>query len=220
MRFVLGVIVGAVLLALIHYFVAPMPSIDRRGGTSIHPDEAVTRGVAESGSQSSSADAQATAPSSHLRAESDATSRHDIETESTVDSDPSGPLFPVTLPDTHAGFVDKNTPSMPGEHSKLENEDVDPSWSENVEALIYSYVNSHPDGSSIQIVSLVCRTTRCEVAGTVYGEAGGKVWTRVLNDMEDQAWFASNFSDSKYGSGGGFGSSQCLHGLVPRLHRP
>lgn len=204
MRFVLGVVVGAVLVALIHYLVAPMPSIDRRGGASIHTDEIVSRGVLESASQTSPADAQAKTRPSHLRSETATTSRDSVEAESTVDSGPSGPRFPVTLPDTHAGFVDKNTPSMPGEHSKLESEDVDPSWSENVEALIYSYVTSHPEGASIQIVSLVCRTTRCEIAGTVYGEAGGKVWTRVLDDMQDQPWFASNFADSKYGSGGGF----------------
>ena len=69
--------------------------------------------------------------------------------------------------------------------------------------VIYSHIATHPRGAEVSIVSLVCRTSRCEIAGTVYTEQGGAIWREVLSDMQAQPWFATNFEQSMFGAGGG-----------------
>ena len=112
------------------------------------------------------------------------------------DNEMADPLISVILPD------DVTIANMINADASVTGEEADPSWAEHVEALIYSFISSHSSGAQIQIVSLVCRTTRCEIVGTVFGEQGGEIWSTVLKDMQAQPWFSSYFANSMFGSGG------------------
>ena len=208
-RFLIGFAVGAFVVAFIQLQFSLIPTSDRGAsdGQATADDEF---GETQIGSPKTVPELQAGEVS---RRQTGAFQRDDVGSEVSPANESEPPLessgqprpkLPIELPDTHAGFVDKNVPSLPDEHAKVEAEEEDPTWAEQVEAQIYSFVSSHPSGPSIQLVSLVCRTTRCEIAGSVYGERGGEVWNQVVSDMRKQTWFASNFADSMFGSGGGF----------------
>lgn len=203
-RFLLGFVAGAALLALVQFAYAPLPTAGN--SRPVQPAEPPPAVAATGGP---GADAPAAAPevrgARSFGSDPAPASRADDAADRTSDEDDgdAGPQNPIELPATHAGFVDDQRPSMPEEHSTLENEDVDPGWAELVEELIYSHISTHEHGASIAIVSLVCRTSRCEIAGTVYGERGGETWRNVLSSMRAEPWFASNFSDSALGAGGG-----------------
>ena len=54
------------------------------------------------------------------------------------------------------------------------------------------------------MVSLQCRTTRCEIAGTAFGEGGADAWRTVRQSMQETSWYAAYFTPSTLESGGGF----------------
>lgn len=208
-RFLIGIVVGAFVIALVQFQYSLIPAKDR--DAAVHEATAgeelgeahvgLQQGAPELPAVGESRRPAAEAPGGGANLEQSRPSESESLTES---SGLSGPKLPIELPESHAGFVDKDVRSLPDEHAKVEAEDVDPAWAEQVEAQIYASVASHPSGPTIQLVSLVCRTTRCEIAGSVFGERGGETWNQVLSDMRKQTWFASNFADSMFGSGGGF----------------
>lgn len=212
-RFLVGFAAGALVFALIQYVFAPMPTLEN-STTRIDPQRQVSsdresdtvQGNRQSAQDTETAGADNRQFSGRIEAPaSSADTDESIERESERSEEArSGPENPIELPDTHAGFVDKSTPSLPDEHARVEEEDVDSSWAEYVEAQIYSFITSHQSGEQIRIVSLVCRTTRCEIAGSVFGEQGGDIWSTVLGDMRRQPWFSSNFADSMFGSGSAY----------------
>ena len=212
-RFLVGFAVGAFAFALIQYAFAPVPTL-KDPTTHIHTQEPASAGQNVDTVEDNLRSAQNTRfddPDRRRRPERTGTPTSSAESDEAPEAEPersaeakTGPENPIELPDTHAGFVDQRTPSLPEEHAKVEAEEVDSGWAENVEAQIYSFITSHPSGELIQIVSLVCRTTRCEVVGTAFGDQGGDIWNAVLGDMRTQPWFSSNFADSMFGSGGAF----------------
>lgn len=208
-RFLIGFVLGALIVVLIQLQFSLIPAPDRAARVSkTIADEDSSE--AQVGSRRAATELQEVGvparPTGDLQVDnSDLAIGLANDTESLPESSgQSGPKLPIELPETHSGFVDKTVPSLPDEHEKVEAEEVDPAWAEQIEAHIYSFVSSHPSSPSIQLVSLVCRTTRCEIVGSVFGERGGEVWNQVVSDMRVQPWFASNFADSMFGSGGGF----------------
>lgn len=215
-KFLLGCIAGAAAVALLQLTIAPLPQAGSitpgpEGGQDANATDLVAQSVAEAPPAESrgSVGRVPTSPSSRIEQEPDS--------DADQPEGPSGPRNPIELPSTHSGFVDKSRPSLPDEHAALEAEDADPGWAQLVEELIYSHVSSHPNGESIGIVSLVCRTSRCEIVGTVYGERGGDIWQEVVADMRKQAWFANNFADSMLGAGGGMPGEHRFVTLLARV---
>ena len=208
-RFLFGIVVGAFVVVLIQLQFSLIPANDRDPGVRVASADK-EQVEAQVGYERAAPELPPAGVSRRQTVESPSGGANlelgsPRESEALSDlSGQSGPKLPIELPDTHAGFVDKEVRSLPDEHAKVEAEEVDPAWAEQVEAQIYSFVSSHPSGPTIQLVSLVCRTTRCEIVGSVFGERGGETWNQVLSDMREQAWFASNFADSMFGSGGGF----------------
>lgn len=212
-RFLLGFAAGVLVLALVQYRFAPIPAPGNDSeavdaGRRLSPERApqADPSPAQSGPQGQDAglSPRRLPVASGARSTGTAAEPAREPERETSEREPMLPDNPIVLPDSHAGFVDKSTPSLPDEHATLEGEDIDPDWAEPVEARIYSFVTSHPGGEQIQIVSLVCRTTRCEIAGSVFAEQGDELWNTVLSDMRTQPWFSSNFADSMFGSGGGY----------------
>ena len=207
-RFLFGFVLGALVLALAQHQFSLVPAANRgTDAPSVTTPEELDEALVAS-ELANPGESKGSSANYSIDTFTNGTADPDVRAGESESPDQSngqaGPKLPIELPDTHAGFVDKNVPSLPDEHAKVEAEDVDSSWAEQVEAQIYSFVSTHPNGASIQVVSLVCRTTRCEIAGSVFGESGGRVWNQVLGDMREQPWFASNFADSMFGSGGGF----------------
>ena len=212
-RFLIGFAAGVFVLALIQYVFAPIPALenataytDAQRQVSSGRESDSVQGDLRGAQDTQVGDADSRQFSGRIEAPASSVDTDEAMEPESAQSDEAGagPENPIELPDTHAGFVEKSTPSLPDEHAKIEEEDVDSGWAENVEAQIYAFITSHPSGRQIHIVSLVCRTTRCEIVGTVFGDQGGDTWNTVLGDMRAQSWFSSNFADSMFGSGGAF----------------
>ena len=201
-RFLLGAAVGAVIVALVQFRFGPIPTLS--GDRPVAPEPEASVSDVASRPPSRAENAAGGKPANRTgtpKAESSAAAEEAPEAPEA--EQPSGPLNPIQLPESHAGFVRKSARSLPDEHTTLENEEVDQAWAELVESLIYSHIATHPRGAEVSIVSLVCRSSRCEIAGTVYTKQGGAVWREVLSDMQAQPWFATNFEQSMFGAGGG-----------------
>ena len=227
-RFLLGLVVGVVGLAFIQVMFAPLPTSSEAGGGIFNPSRTSANGepaspanrdLATIASSSDAAETQSGAGTVMDRSAVTEANNGGGEGEGDADADAGGnhPVSPIELPPTHAGFVDNSRPALPDEHAALEQEEVDAGWAEQVEGLIYSYISTHPQGAAIAVVSLVCRTSRCEIAGTVYGEHGGDIWQEVLGDMREQTWFAANFSDSMSGAGGGLPGEHRFITMLARI---
>ena len=93
----------------------------------------------------------------------------------------------------------------------------DYSWAGVVEGLIATHIGTHPDGQSIALISLQCRTTRCEVAGTAYGEGGDEAWKNVRESMQRQSWYGAYFTPSTLESGGGLSGEYRFVSIFARV---
>lgn len=128
-----------------------------------------------------------------------------------------GPSNPIRLPKTHEGFVSKKPHSVPDAHAELEREAVDDSWAGVVEGLIATHIGTHPEGHSIGLISLQCRTTRCEIVGTAYGEGGAEAWRAVRESMQQQSWYGAYFTPSSLESGGSFAGEYRFVSIFARI---
>ena len=217
-RFILGFAAGALLIAALQFLYAPLPtrSQDNVATVASPPEDnleaaSATRAVAQRPPERRPANRPSGGSSGAGGVSASETDAPEVENDADV------VRHPIDLPSTHAGFVDNARPSLPDEHASLEREDVDGAWAQLVEELILTFLSEHPRGADISIVSLACRTTRCEIAGTVYGEKGGDVWQTVLSDMRRQPWFASHFADSASGAGGSMPGEHRFISMLARV---
>ena len=80
-------------------------------------------------------------------------------------------------------------PGQAGElHQKLTREAVDPTWSTGVEPLIRDYLANHLDSHEIQVQSVECRSTLCEVQ--LITPHATTPWPN-LADMSSQPWWST-----------------------------
>lgn len=208
-RFLTGLLVGAAIVLAIQFTYAPLPGRTTDDGSKGKSATAVSESAPGASPQSPPVripDADSGTPTNAHVQNMPSTERSVTATAHAETDDSRSPKNdvrnPIILPKTHEGFVSKNPHSIPEAHAELEREEVDPTWAEVVERLIATFIAGHPLGASIALVSLQCRTTRCEIVGTVYGEGGVRTWNTVLRDMQQQSWYATYFSDSRLGSGG------------------
>ena len=221
-RFLIGVLVGALLVIAFQIVFSPPPGSSpplaeqENAGKEPTPfSGSVTIDPGVGAVESESVETQSMTPPSALPssirsnatfgAATDQGLENSSEGEPAADEIDSGnPANPIRLPDTHEGFVSKKPPALPDAHAELEREAYDESWASVVEGLIARHIGTHPQGNTIGIISLQCRTTRCEIAGTAFGENGADAWKRVRDDMQQTAWYAAYLTPSTLESAGGF----------------
>ncbi len=123
----------------------------------------------------------------------------------------------IELPDTHAGFVKKRTRTMADFHAEFEQEETDTAWGPMAEDLVRNFLSSVPEAQSIVVVSLHCRMTQCEVAGTVYGDDPGATWRAVRQSLGQQPWYAEYFDGSAREAGGNLPGEYRFLTFIPRI---
>lgn len=102
-------------------------------------------------------------------------------------------------------------------HAEIEREDADFSWAPIAEDLLTRYLTTHAESQSIVIAALNCRTTRCELAGTVYGETPGELWRSVRQGLSEQTWYGEYFDGSSSEAGGNQPGEYRFVTIIPRV---
>lgn len=69
------------------------------------------------------------------------------------------------------------------------NKEDDLDWGYDKKNLISDYVQTHYEGTNIDLISVICKQPRCEILVT---EKQEDAWNNIMKDMTQQAWW--NFS--------------------------
>ena len=92
-------------------------------------------------------------------------------------------------------------------------EPKDDSWAYYMEQTLLQYLAAHPSISQFDVLSIECRTTKCQIEVTGYDESTLPVWQQVMYDIRQQPW--NEFG--QYGSSSGTVDGQ--HTIVGLFHR-
>ena len=74
------------------------------------------------------------------------------------------------------------------------NQEDDLDWGYDQQNNISDYVQTHYEGTSVELISVICKQPRCEVLVT---EKQEDAWNKIMKDMTQQAWWKfSSFTSS------------------------
>lgn len=95
------------------------------------------------------------------------------------------------VPESHHELLSRPA-SMPKNtfdlHDELVGEEEDLSWATMKEQQINHYLNTHKDNARYLIHRVECRSTLCEIIGTIY-PTEVDIWGEVSDQMRNQAWW-------------------------------
>lgn len=105
----------------------------------------------------------------------------------------SGPQTPVET------TVDLVAPWPENLRAELELEPKDDSWAYYMEQTLVQFLSTHPTIDQFDILSIECRTTKCQIEVSGFHESTVPVWQQVMYDIRQQPW--SEFG--QYGTSSG-----------------
>lgn len=223
--FILGVITGAVALAVIDKVVdrqrgqAALESAPaQRAGSSGEvtqnggPEEAPQRTDGVEGTPPLSPSQIGEAADSELddssqgRADAGATS-----TQAKNPQDAPGGTNERTSADADDPDATLDDATHRGSHDPAEAKD--PDWAYHTEQTLQQFLAKHPSAPQFDVLAIDCRTTYCDIRAAASSEAAWPVWQQVVYDITQQPWseFGQTGSSSNPTEGG--------IGLVATLHR-
>lgn len=74
------------------------------------------------------------------------------------------------------------------------NQEADLDWGYDKRHSISDYVQTHYEGTSVELISVICKQPRCEILLT---EKQEDAWNKIMRDMSQQPWWTfSSFTSS------------------------
>lgn len=94
-------------------------------------------------------------------------------------------------------------------YSRFENEEADPQWSQEHEILIETFLFGSPGYVDLDIESITCKSTLCEIK---VSEKDNTVWARVAHELaRDQGWESTAWKYADYYDANG---KRIIHAVV------
>lgn len=116
--------------------------------------------------------------------------------------DPNAPKGMATLSPLHVAWFNKypDDPNMRAwyaRHEDLEQEPRDPAWGESIERDVGAYFATQPHTLGLELLSVSCRSTRCEIqaADAQATETGMQDGQLFMSQMARQVWWKTDIGN-------------------------
>ncbi len=118
------------------------------------------------------------------------------------------PLSPSQIGEAADSELDDATHR--GSHDPAEAKD--PDWAYHTEQTLQQFLAKHPSAPQFDVLAIDCRTTYCDIRAAASSEAAWPVWQQVVYDITQQPWseFGQTGSSSNP-TEGGIGLVATLH---------
>ncbi|HEY0921152.1 hypothetical protein [Rheinheimera pacifica] len=106
------------------------------------------------------------------------------------------------VPEAYAELLSVSKGSIVDGFNKLHTESIDYDWAQLMEQRITDYVTFHTNASTVQLQSVLCKSSLCEIRGV---ELEDWAWNQIWSDMQREEWWqfrvshAANREDSGIG---------------------
>ncbi|HEX5791790.1 MAG TPA: hypothetical protein VFY01_00845 [Rheinheimera sp.] len=90
------------------------------------------------------------------------------------------------LPQPFAGFIAGFKGTLAERFQKLQQEQIDYDWAPVMEQQIADFISMHPLSADVQLQSVRCKSSLCEIRGF---ESGEHSWSQISSNMRAEDWW-------------------------------
>jgi hypothetical protein len=114
-------------------------------------------------------------------------------------------VIPIPIPAELAPWLEEDNPGLLEFHRSLEREPRDSEWAQRVETDFRDFIDGKPGLANIDVATIECRTTNCEILAVGYGDAAFRAWMTEMSELFQDEWLEERFTEGPYdfGCGGG-----------------